>query len=642
MADDLMMLNLVGDEPPRQADRPASRAPQQKQQKRSRERDYDGDYEADYADARHARPVHQAPARRSRLRIDQVGVAPGRQPALSKDAVTDIFGSTPLAARDSSGTTGASAAATFQSMGVPEKLVQFMAASMGVTAPTRVQLLTMPHMMGGRDVLVKSETGSGKTLAYLLPVVTLLARAEPRLSRGDGTRAVVLAPTRELCQQIFLTAQRLLTPIIWVVPGAIMGGENRQKEKARLRKGITVLCATPGRLLDHLRSTQAFLQAVANLQFLVFDEADRLLDMGFEEAVKEIVQLLGGAADGARRCTALLSATLPRSLERLTEVALHNPVRVALERGQQAGGGAAGMGDGVDTAETFQFPQQLSQSFVMVPCKLRLLAIVSVIRSWLRRGVHRAMLFFSSCEAVEFHHQLLSTLTVDGEQVLPCALHRLHGDLPAAERHSVFREFCRGESGMLLCTDVAARGLDFSGVGATVQVDVSAAGDYCHRVGRSARIGHEGEALLLVLPSELAYVDVLRGLGAPLTQRPLEQFLDVLVGGRKPGRAVLDDVMRHPAVGPFQRCVEGAVNSEPTLHALAERAFASHVRAYAALPSELKPICHVKKLHLGHVAAAFGLKDTPKDFSARSSRKRQRENERATKHSKKKGGQQRR
>jgi ATP-dependent RNA helicase DDX31/DBP7 len=144
---------------------------------------------------------------------------------------------------------------TFTDMGLAERLVRHIEGTMKMAQPTRIQSLAIPELMNGRDVMIRSQTGTGKTLAYLIPVVQQLQAITPRLSRTDGTKAIILAPTRELCIQIHTVAQTVFRAYHWIITGTVMGGEKKKSEKARLRKGLHVLIATPGRLLDHLENT---------------------------------------------------------------------------------------------------------------------------------------------------------------------------------------------------------------------------------------------------------------------------------------------------------------------------------------------------------------------------------------------------
>jgi len=174
--------------------------------------------------------------------------------------------------------------------------------------------------------LVKAQTGSGKTLAYLIPMVQKLQESTQQTNnfkRAEGTQALILAPTRELSLQIFDVLKQILKPFHWIVPGIVIGGEKRKSEKARLRKGVNILIATPGRLLDHLNNTACF--KYDNIKWLILDEADRLLDLGFERDIKNIITIIDKAQTTTRQ-SALISATLREGVKRLATISLNNPI----------------------------------------------------------------------------------------------------------------------------------------------------------------------------------------------------------------------------------------------------------------------------------------------------------------------------
>jgi len=173
------------------------------------------------------------------------------------------------------------------SLGLCDALVEHLRLKMEIMKPTIIQKKGIPPMLEGKDVLVRSKTGTGKTLTYALPIVQDLQAQPERINRTDGTRALILVPTRELAVQVTDVLENVLRAFHWIVPGCIMGGEKKKSEKARLRKGVSVLVATPGRLLDHLRTTQCFM--IGKLQWMVLDEADRLLDLGFDKDLQEIL-----------------------------------------------------------------------------------------------------------------------------------------------------------------------------------------------------------------------------------------------------------------------------------------------------------------------------------------------------------------
>eukprot|EP01119_Soliformovum_irregulare_P003234 TRINITY_DN1358_c1_g1_i2.p1 TRINITY_DN1358_c1_g1~~TRINITY_DN1358_c1_g1_i2.p1 ORF type:complete len:321 (+),score=112.63 TRINITY_DN1358_c1_g1_i2:72-1034(+) len=212
----------------------------------------------------------------------------------------------------------------FEDFGFADRLMGAI-RKLKLEQPTRIQQAAIPHLLQGRDVLVKAQTGSGKTLVYLLPMMQDL-QSNP-ISRDDGTYAVIISPTRELCLQIFDTLKELCAAYPWIIPGLFIGGEKKKSEKARIRKGVNIIVGTPGRLLDHLKTTQSIV--TKNIRWIVLDEVDTLLDAGFEEPVTEIVQILRDYKETERPLqTALVSATLPEGMKRLAGVALKNPVRV--------------------------------------------------------------------------------------------------------------------------------------------------------------------------------------------------------------------------------------------------------------------------------------------------------------------------
>ena len=328
------------------------------------------------------------------------------------------------------------AAEKFSELALQPALQRQLAQKLQLERMTPVQRQAIPALLAGRDVLVRSPTGSGKTLAYAVPLVQALL-AQSAAAGGDGgraagTRALVVVPTRELATQSHEVLQALCPP--WLVTSCLTGGERKKSEKARLRKGVGVLVATPGRVADHLRSTAAFV--VSACQLLVLDEADLLLELGFRPALDEIITALDErAAPGApRRQSALLSATLPAALKDLAGRSLTDPVTVnasasaataaaAPKKRAAAGDDGDGDGDGSDDDagddagdgddEALEAPAQLLQSYVSVPAKQRLTALIGFLRSRCSDGAAcKLLVFLSSCDAVDFHYELLSRATL--------------------------------------------------------------------------------------------------------------------------------------------------------------------------------------------------------------------------------------
>ncbi|CAL4908310.1 unnamed protein product [Urochloa decumbens] len=544
------------------------------------------------------------------------------------------------------------ASCSFADLGLHPTLCAHLQDKMGFQAPTRIQAQAIPVAMSGQHMLVKAATGTGKTLAYLAPIVHLLQMREPRVDRTHGTFALVLVPTRELCLQVYGIAQQLVHRFHWIVPGYVMGGENRAKEKARLRKGISILIATPGRLLDHLQHTASFVYS--NLRWIVFDEADSILELGFGKAVEDILEHLGsrnGAPDQnknkgehIRRQNLLLSATLNEKVNRLAKISLKNPVMIGLDDQKKPSGKSNKLGnshtsllsddedDGIlenqndileHAVDDFKLPAQLVQRYVKVSCGSRLAVLLTILKSLFERQIsQKVVIFLSTCDSVDFHYTVLSQLEwSSGSQLdkdkkqkfLSCKVFRLHGNMEQDDRKKSFLGFGSEKSAILVSTDVAARGLDFPKVKYIIQYDSPGeASEYVHRVGRTARIGEKGEALLFLQPIELDYLKDLESHGVSLTEYPFQKVLDSFpVNGQKPHKRKMISLDMHPWIMSLQRSLEGFVAAEDATKKLARDAFCSWVRAYTAHRGELKKIFMVKKLHLGHVAKSFGLKEQP-------------------------------
>merc|ERR1712004_604773 len=272
--------------------------------------------------------------------------------------------------------------------------------------------------------------------------------------------------------------------------GLIMGGANRNSEAKKLVKGINILVATPGRLLDHLQNTKDFLYK--NLQCLIIDEADRILDVGFEEEMKKIIKLLP-----KKRRTMLFSATTTKKTEDLVKVALKKePIYIGIEEKSKDTKGMATVAG-------------LEQGYVVCPSDKRFLLLFTFLK---KNRNKKVMVLFSSCMSVKFHHELLNYIDL--------ACMSIHGKQKQTKRTTTFFQYCNADSGILLCTDVAARGLDIPDVDWIVQFDPpDDPREYIHRVGRTARgEGGKGHALLILRPEELGFLRYLRQANVPLNE----------------------------------------------------------------------------------------------------------------------------
>uniref|UniRef100_I1MHI7 ATP-dependent RNA helicase n=1 Tax=Glycine max TaxID=3847 RepID=I1MHI7_SOYBN len=508
------------------------------------------------------------------------------------------------------------ASCSFSSLGLESNLCEQLRERLGFEVPTLVQAQAIPVILSGRHALVNAATGTGKTVAYLAPIIHHLQGYENRIQRSDGTFALVLVPTRELCLQVYEILQKLLHWFHWIVPGYIMGGENRSKEKARLRKGISILIATPGSLLDHLKNTTSFLYS--NLRWIIFDEADRILKLGFGKNIEEILDLLVPTHSKMQRQNLLLSTTLNERVNHLAKMSLDNPVMIGLDESDEDSEDK--YYSKVPTVGDYKVPLQLIQRYMKVPCGSRLPVLLSILKHLFEREPsQKVVLFFSTCDAVDFHYSLLSEFqfssysqTEGVQQVfLGCKTFRLHGNMQQEDRRTSFQAFKTEKSALLLSTDVSARGLDFPKVRFIIQYDSPGeATEYVHRVGRTARLGERGESLVFLQPVEIDYLQDLEKHGVSLTEYPVLKVLDnfPLQKNHTKKSVFLES---HPWVLCLQKALEAFIMSKPEMDELSRKAFCSWVRAYTAHRGELKRVFMIKKLHLGHVAKSFALKQPP-------------------------------
>ena len=505
---------------------------------------------------------------------------------------------------------------------------------MGLVAPTHVQVKTIPLILNSSvDVVVTSETGSGKTLTYLLPIVNIFAGTLPRITREDGTLALIMVPTRELCSQALEVATNLLRPMPWIIPGSVSGGERPKAEKSRLRKGITILVATPGRLLYHLQKTASM--KICALKFVVIDEADRMMDMGFEEQMKDIFLCLQSKrvkkdeTAGTRWRTIMLSATQKSCPKRVFGIELVNPAYVDASQSNSTQG------------EGFKTPKQLSQHVVVLDSPKKLVGLIGFIRrrflETLKKPAGRnhckIVIFFTTCDAVDFHWNLLHKGSMHDSlcRMLGCmknCLYRLHGNIHQKLRKTTVKDFSESTMGILCCTDIAARGLDIPNVNWIVQYDApSETSEYVHRIGRTARKGLAGSTLLFLRPVEVHYIKFLEIREMCLTQISSTSILEGLCQETGDSSASFSKrSIAQEVADDLQLKLERFVDHDDELKMVAAKAFQSWIGSYTCHEQALKKIFNVRTLHLGHVAKSFALRDAPSKLQKMVKSARSREN----------------
>ena len=597
-------------------------------------------------------------------------------------------------------------ASSFASLGLSPFLSNHLTQNLSLTAPTAIQKAAITQLLReDSDAFIQAETGSGKTLAYLLPILQrILTLSNPylesipaggdnarKLDRSSGLFALILAPTRELTHQISSVLTRLLRPLPWLVAGTVTGGSTKNHEKSRIRKGINILIATPGRLADHLEHTEAL--DMSSVRWLVLDEGDRLMELGFEEEIKGIVKSLEEVQGKRkaekikivglpeRRTTVLCSATMKMGVQKLGEISLKDAVHIKADAATpQPTVTTQGVVEGKQHQEekTFLAPAQLKQSYIVVPPKQRLVALAALLkRTFARKGsVIKAIVFLSCADSVDFHFEIFArkeaqppkettssrqntqsnvksskaelqdtspslessnkTKAIKQESDLPTiapapiltsssnpnlTLYKLHGSLDQKTRTSTLQSFTRSlNPSILLCTDVASRGLDLPNIDLVIEYDPPfASSDHLHRVGRTARAGKEGQACCFLMPGpEEGYISVLRecmgegfvkGEGAEDVLR--KGFTSSIGQEKNKNDTKLSTARWDDRATEWQLEVERWVIDDKRAGDMAKRAFTSHVRAYATHVVKERSMFDVKALHLGHLAKAFALRDRP-------------------------------
>lgn len=546
--------------------------------------------------------------------------------------------------------------ATFTALGLSRRLAAHLSTKMEMKAPTGIQKAAIAQMVSDdSDAFIQAQTGSGKTLAYLLPIVErimAMSSKDVQVHRDSGLFAIILGPTRELCKQIAAVLEKVLRCAPWIVGTTVIGGESKQSEKARLRKGVNILIATPGRLADHLDNTEVL--KVNTVRWLVLDEGDRLMEMGFEEEITAIVKrierraLVVDKSNGlenkalpSRRVTVLCSATMKMNVQRLGEISLKDAVHIQADPSDEKLT-KTDEEDAEGEDKAFSAPAQLKQAYAIVPAKLRLVTLTAILKhTFSRRGsVMKAIVFISCADSVDFHFSLFSksigTSGKEGEPAVelpeittteltkdtisygtafssntnPVILHRLHGSLAQNIRTATLKSFTESkEPCVLICTDVASRGLDLPNVDYVIEYDPPfSKDDHLHRVGRTARAGRDGRALIFLLPGDE------------------EEYVSILASGYRDGKKSLvhnsaDELVRKGFGGvgreweeratEWQLEVERWALESPKYLEMARRGFQSHIRAYATHVADERKIFNMQTLHLGHLAKAFALRDKP-------------------------------
>ena len=427
----------------------------------------------------------------------------------------------------------------------------------GFIISTEVQEKVIPIAKKGKDIMCTAKTGSGKTLAFLIPAMEILIRTDFQQSQGVGI--IVITPTRELALQIYDVAKDLLF-LAHKKCGVIIGGGYRKKEAKKLIRGVNLLIATPGRLLDHLNNTEGF--KYNNLCMLIIDEADAILKNGFEDELIQILKILP-----KERQTMLFSATLSKKIENLGLLSMNNPVYIQLKINKEGNNNNL---------------QNLDQGYLIIEGNLKFLFLYTFLKKNLEQKI---MIFFNSCSEVQFFAYLLNYIGIE--------VMSISGDLKQINRETIYREFFNLEKGILLCTDIAQRGLDFPEVDWIINYDLPLSVDeYLHRVGRTARgPNSHGKSLLILMPNEIDLLDRIKEKNIIIKEYEFkkEKLMDI------------------------QQKYELLISSNPALESLAIEAYKNYIFSYMYSKNNYSKDNkqNIKNIDKEKLIKSFGLKEVP-------------------------------
>jgi superfamily II DNA/RNA helicase len=359
---------------------------------------------------------------------------------------------------------------SFEDLGLSPEVLKAVVDA-GYTAPTPIQEQAIPYVLMGRDVLGCAQTGTGKTASFTLPMIEILAAGR---ARARMPRSLILEPTRELAAQV-AEAFDVYGKYHKLDQALLIGGESFSDQERKLDRGVDVLIATPGRLIDLYERGKILL---SDVKILVIDEADRMLDMGFIPDVERIVGLLSKI-----RQTLFFSATMPPEIRRLADAFLMNPKEVTV-------------------APPASPATTVTQAIVVVAPMAKREVLRRLIRS---EDVKNAIIFCNRKRDVDVLYRSLSKHGFDAAA--------LHGDMPQSKRTETLERFRNSEIRLLVASDVAARGLDVQGMSHVFNFDVPIhAEDYVHRIGRTGRAGREGRAFTLATPEDGRFVEAIQQL----------------------------------------------------------------------------------------------------------------------------------
>jgi ATP-dependent RNA helicase DDX55/SPB4 len=477
---------------------------------------------------------------------------------------------------------------------------------MGFETMTPVQSGAIPLFMKNKDVVVEAVTGSGKTLSFVVPILEKLLRREELLKNYE-IGSVIITPTRELAQQIHSVFQQFVQDHEReeeIRLGLYIGGSTSLAEdiSSFKKEHPRILIGTPGRL-EELLTKSGQLVNTKELEVLVMDEADRLLDMGFSKQLSSIIAQLP-----KQRRTGLFSATMTDAISELVRAGLRNPVRIVVKVEDLANKGVVQ-----------RTPATLDIDYLVCDADQKILQMARILESELndQDGSRKFIVYFATCAMVDYFYKILSRL----QRLKPFSFHSLHGQMDTKRRsatYTSFTELSPAIPAVLLCTDVASRGLDISDLDYVIQVDPPQDPKaFSHRCGRAGRAGRKGRAtVILVRGREEVYIDFLKLRKIPLQRRsyimPDMTLFDnsIAAGDDESDDKATSSQVKDEALPQFIAEMRSIIKTDRDIHDRAIKAFVSWARSYSK--HEASYIFRIKDLDLGRLAMGFGLLKLPK------------------------------
>ena len=554
---------------------------------------------------------------------------------------------------------------------------------------TKIQKKAIPILLEHKNVIVKSETGSGKTLAYIIPLYQYLFEINEieKISRKNGIYSIIFSPTHELCLQIEKTFDKLKSCCINVVYGSLMGGQKIETEKKKLRKGLNVIITTPGRLLYHLQNTENI--NFTTLKMIIIDEADLMLDMGFEKDIKECFKLIVKKSENIANEEEivlnpdyfkkfkifLISATIDNRIRKMSNYFMKGFKAIGFEKeddkdkvnnkiNEEKKDNEKDINNDKDKKEeninqnyylSALKQQNIAQYYSYINDEYRLIHLIAFLYNNLYQ---KAIIFVSTCDLCEYLSKIITDLEIDINyksdiiqttkdkknikskssndskfiNLFNQKTYKFHGKMKHDERKIVFKEFNEDNTGILIATDVAARGLDFNDIKWVIHYDINPdIKEYINRIGRTARIDNIGNSILFLMQNERQLLDtcyksiknnliemknndILISFLENINKNILKNKIEISknLNNSFEGDETLDENEIYKrkylfAISPILRCIKNFIFKDKNNLILARKAFKSEIRSYVTFLKYAKNVFNVKTLNLTRMSRSFGL-----------------------------------